>query len=463
MEIGKFVISVLLAMIILPVIFLAFMYFPANKIFFIVIVSFALTLSVFIGSQKTFLAIFAFLIVFNLKFQQLYLFSIKGANVYPIDIAIIALLFCFAFDFLKSRRLYFTPDKSSKIFLLFLIWNALAVLRGFYSFGYHAIGESRWYAFPVIFYFFVVAIFDNREKIASLMKWFMWLIILMLIVHFLDFYIIGHVLVSTGRRTFRFITSYESLIISFALLALIVSNMSRNVFLKGVVIKNVTLIALLAAVIFTQHRSVWVAMAAGLVYACLLLRRLSIKLVLAGIVVLLLMVFLAPFIENTLSVDIFESVRKSAAFITNPSSDPTGSWRVIGWKQEIEAAMKNPIFGQGLGGYSSWVANRKLLRVAVHNGYIMYFSKFGLIGCVLFFTGLFCWYRGMISYLRLEKNKLNKFLGQIILVCIFTHLIYSIFYSFSIFFWILLSMGTVLTQTNRHKDRCLAHDKGLGA
>ena len=108
--------------------------------------------------------------------------------------------------------------------------------------------------------------------------------------------------------------------------------------------------------------------------------------------------------------------------------------------------MKRPIFGQGLGGYSEWFDGQQWQRVAVHNGYIMHLSKFGIVGLLLLFTSLVRWYAETSKYVRIEKNSYYKLLGYAIQISVFMHLIYAFFYDFTIFFWILLAIGTVLAR-----------------
>ncbi len=121
--------------------------------------------------------------------------------------------------------------------------------------------------------------------------------------------------------------------------------------------------------------------------------------------------------------------------------------------------MKHPIIGEGLGGYSKWFYGHTLQRVAVHNGYIMYFSKFGIIGLLLLLTGVAFWYIEMHRYVRMESDRYYKLLSFAIQICVFMHLIYAFFFDFTIFFWVLLAAGTILTRKLGHGRLVAGYNK----
>ena len=133
----------------------------------------------------------------------------------------------------------------------------------------------------------------------------------------------------------------------------------------------------------------------------------------------------------------------------NPEEDGTASWRLTAWRQEMIKSKRNPFIGGGLGGYSEWFDGQQWLRVKVHNGYIMTFSKFGIAGLFLLFAGLFFWYKEMNLYVKYEIDFFYKLIGIALQVTIIMHLIYAAFYDFTLFFWILLGIGSVLFSLNR--------------
>ncbi len=134
----------------------------------------------------------------------------------------------------------------------------------------------------------------------------------------------------------------------------------------------------------------------------------------------------------------------------NPESDATASWRLSAWRQELQKSKENPIIGEGLGGYSEWFDGKNWQRVMVHNGYIMTFSKFGAVGVILLFSSLFFWYKEMNQYIKVEKESHYKFIGIAIQVAVFMHLIYIVFYDFTMFYWILLGLGSSLIMNHKN-------------
>ena len=86
----------------------------------------------------------------------------------------------------------------------------------------------------------------------------------------------------------------------------------------------------------------------------------------------------------------------------------------------------------------------------VHNGYIMNFSKFGIVGFSLLFAGFFFWYREMNQYVKNEKEPYSKLIGMALQVAVFMHLIYIVFYDFTMFYWVLLGLGNALVMNHKN-------------
>ena len=392
--------------------------------------------------------------VFYTPFLQGHLFNIGSAKVYPGDLVMASLL---TFLFLRALHKGFPLiPRSTKLFSLLFVWGIVAIASGIPRYSYSAVGEARWYVLPMLYYFSVLVIFTDKRQVQLLVKWFLRFLSIMIVFHFVDFYLMGGkeripaVYWNDYRTLFRFVNATEAWLLAFVLVSLLLFYIvgearKRKVFLYLV------FGALLAIIVITQHRSVWLATAIGL---GLTARLVAVRFIFKGLPVqsillinaaLLSLVFFS-FIAGSLGGNIYEHIAKSASFFQDPLDDPTGSWRLKAWQSELETAMKRPIFGQGLGGYSEWFDGQQWQRVAVHNGYIMHLSKFGIVGLLLLFTSLVRWYAETSKYVRIEKNSYYKLLGYAIQISVFMHLIYAFFYDFTIFFWILLAIGTVLAR-----------------
>ncbi len=411
--------------------------------FLFLVVVFFLTTLLIINPRKIFILFFGGLILFYFPFQQGLLFTVGGAKIYFGDLVLASLLFFLLLRLLVRGFANLPLHKSTILFLLFFIWGIVAVIRGIPSYSYSAVGEARWYIFPMIYYFFVITMFKNRQEIRYLINWVIKFIVIMVFFRFIEFFSFGGNEGLVGQASFRFLNSVEALLLSFLFVSIYLF------FISGGIKKHKPTVILFLSTLFVvliigQVRSVWVAMSVGIIAAYILLKKISIR----GIIIsigLLSLTLLVPIIGNFIDEDVYATLARSAIFLQNPREDPTGSWRLRGWRQNFEEAMKQPILGEGIGRYSEWFDGHKWQRVAVHNGYIMNFLKFGLVGFLLLFIGLFYWYAEMRRYVRVESDRYYKFMGYAIQICVITHLIYTLFYDFTIFFWILLAAGTILT------------------
>jgi len=390
--------------------------------------------------------IFLYYVIIAILFYEWFLeyivFTIGSAKVYPIDLVVISLLFYVLFNSLiKSNNKLFII-KSNIFFILYLIWGFIAILRGIPKYGYSAIGESRWYVNNIIFYLFILYSFKNKSDIKWFLKKMPLIITVMLLINFISFYFLGGNIGAQGRWAFRFIFATRALITSFLLITVYYLYLNNEVKINNIFL-YFFLFILTLIVIITQHRSVWIASVVGVIYIYLYKKKGLIKGFLPILISFILLISSAPIIGEYIGFSVNKNIEKSAKFIENPVEDPTGHWRITGWKQELAKAYSHPILGAGLGGYSYWFVNGYWTRVAIHNGYIMMFSKFGLIGVVLFFLGVFFWFRETKEYINNIDKKININIAVAIRILVIMHLIYAMFYDFTMFFWILLGIGSV--------------------
>lgn len=409
-----------------------------------------LTVLLIINPQKTFIFFTGGLILFYFSFIQGYLFSIGNAKVYLCDLVIASLfIFLIIRIFLKGNSVLFL-QKSTRVFFLFFIWGIIAIIRGIPSYSYSAVGEARYYVLPMLYYFFVVIIFRDRERIKFLIKWITGFFAIMVLLRFFEFFFFGGNKGLSGYKAFKFLNATEALLVGFFLVSLfmfLISGKIRKYKFPVYVILSILILVMIIA----QVRSAWVATAGGLIASHIVLRKMSIRAIVSIALALLLLILLAPFLGNFIGEDVIETLKSSAVFLKHPEKDRTTPWRLMGWQQELQTAMQNPIFGEGLGRYSEWLDDqRKWQRVAVHNGYIMNISKFGFIGILLLLWAIIHWYVEMRRYSQIESDRYYKFLGYAIQVCVFIHLVFAFFYYFTVFFWILLGAGTAVAR--RHNS-----------
>jgi len=420
------------------------------------------TLFIFIKPRVAFYLVLGSLMAFFEPLTQVSLLNVGNANVYGSDLMMVSLSIYLMQRFLRQKlSLYPASVRWASIFFL---WGILSIIRGIPYYGYRAIGEARWYVImPLLCYYFVLLNFNNKQQIREIMKVGLDLLIVTLVVRIVAFYILG------GRQSewwpfdpedprseFRFIGATTNLLVAWALILLLLfyvfGKLRKSHFMVYILFG-----LLLASIIIPQTRSVWISTATGVLILILFVgfhftRRgipLQGTLFLASVVFLILV--FSPLIVSFIGEKLLDSIIWSTSFLQNPTSDPTGSWRLLGWQQELEKAMQQPFLGQGLGGYSEWFDGQKWQQVAVHNGYIMHFSKFGILGLTLIFMMLVFWYKEIAKYIRLEKDGYYKLLAFGFQICILMDLVFAFFYEFTVFFWILIAICTALVRGHQHE------------
>jgi len=403
--------------------------------------TFMFTLFLFIKPRVAFYFVLGSLMAFIEPLSQAVLFTVGVSKIYGCDLIMISLFFYFAGHLLIHQRFPWHPA-SVRWFSMLFLWGLFGILRGIPQYGYRAIGEARWYVImPLLCYYFVLLNFNHKQQIREIMKVGLGLLIFTLIVRLVAFYILG------GRQSewwpfdpedprskFRFIGATTNLLVAWALILLLLFYMLGEL-KKYHFMVYIVFGVLLAAIIIPQTRSVWISTATGILILVVFVgfRFIRRGLPLQGIFLtsaFFLIVLLFPLIAGFIGGELVNTIFQSASFVQNPTSDPTGSWRLLGWQQELERAMQKPFLGQGLGGYSEWFDGQKWQQVAVHNGYIMHFSKFGILGLVLLFIALVSWYKEITKYVRLEKERYYKLLAFCFQICVFMDFVFAFFMIF---------------------------------
>ena len=248
------------------------------------------------------------------------------------------------------------------------------------------------------------------------------------------------------RSGYQFIGAAEALILAFIFISLFLLLILQK---KHSMYTYIYLLITLLILIIVQHRSVLVAITITSIFICLWFYKSSPKLLISLIIIFTITLFFIN--TSSFYMTFIQSINNSLTFLSDPYKDASGSWRLTGWTQRLKQVWeKDPVFGEGLGGYSEWYVGNTLLRVAVHNGYIMNFAKFGLLGIFLLLGTILCWYKEMITYVIEEIDINYRYLGYVTMFCVLAHCVFTFFYEFTIFFWIFLGIGTVLKKQSAY-------------
>jgi len=420
----------------------------SDKYFFLTII---LTVSLLVlwKPKNLFLLSVGGAILFYHPFLLEVLFQVGNAKVYTQDLLFAAMTIYLVVQAICKYRSDVFKLKSNRFFILFFLWGLLSIVRGYPHYGFSAIGESRWYVLVILYYFFILFSFHYKKDVPWFLNWMAFFISVMIIEHFVLFFFFGGDVGKIGRSAFRFINATETLLIAFLMIFLFLFYLTRRRKISILWLNVILFFILSSIIIVVQTRSVWLATAGGLFAVYIFIKEKSVRgLVSIGLAIFLLFSII-PFMDQFVGADISATLKQRAMFLQSPEDDATASWRLNAWQQELQRSKDNFIIGEGLGGYSEWFDGQRWQRVAVHNGYIMTFSKFGIAGLFLLFVGLFFWYKEMNQYVKNEKEPYYKLIGMALQVAVFMHLIYTTFYDFSVFFWILLGLGSSIIMNQK--------------
>ena len=416
-----------------------------------------LTLLLSVRPQATFKAIMTGFILAYAPFQQR-LFDISGLNISALDIVLVSLsLYLGLTLIIKPWDSAAMKQTSYRVVLVFFIWGLLAILRGIPEYGPSAIGEARFSVLLILFYFFIIRVYTDQSSLKDLVKWITVLTCLMAISHACIFYVWGPVEFLVGdlgdetlflRASFHFLGAAEAM-----LLACIAIILYALVFGQGIQ-RRVGLLALIFGFVFLllvmlQIRSVWLALAAGLVLLPLIDRKIHLSRLLGGVYFLVLGLLLIASLSSVgrLPLNLTTSLADSAEFLADPEADATGSLRLYIWQETIKDVSRNPLFGASLGGYfENTDANGSVINIPLHNGYLGILAKQGLIGLLLYLLGLVFWFFETVRLARLEKDRQYQLLLRAFATCIAMFLVYAFFFDLSADFWIFLGIGTALVR-----------------
>ena len=387
-------------------------------------------------------------ILFYDQFFNGLLFQVGNAKVYANDLLMAAMMTYLVVQIVLKNKSQIFKLKSTIFFVLFFLWGLLSIARGYRTYGFSAIGESRWYVLIIFYYFFILFSFHQKKDVFWFLKWLAYFIPAMIIEHFVLFFFFSDNVGRIGRSVFRFINAIEGLLVAFLFIFLFLIYLSHRRRISKL-LYNSMFIVLLSIIIVIQHRSVWLATAGGLFAVYILIKKKTVR----GLVSIALAIFLlfsiTPLIDQFVGSNISATLKESVLFLQSSEEYGTGSWRLTAWRQELQRSKENPIIGEGLGGYSDWFDGQNWQRVMVHNGYIMTFSKFGIVGVFLLFSGLFFWYREMNQYIKDEKEPYYISIAMALKAAVFMHLIYIVFYDFTMFYWVLIALGSSIIMNHK--------------
>jgi hypothetical protein len=245
--------------------------------------------------------------------------------------------------------------------------------------GKSSLGEARKFYF---FFFFPLLAFLSIKTFNDLRT-------LLLLIFFLAlaFLMTSLFRLIMGSSTRGLANAQMALFFLFTTFSILMFHINGRVILNPIV--DIIVLGLcLTMITLTQHRSVLVAAAFGLVLMYVLSRN---KILFISKMSFALITIFAVIGLILSSVPAFERLTiERLSGIINPQSDNTASWRMKGWSHQMDkllASSKDLLFGQGLGSYyrafNEGVQRAKNMNDP-HNAYFQTITNFGLLGLVIY-------------------------------------------------------------------------------
>gem|GEM_PF-5241955 len=296
-------------------------------------------------------------------------------HILPMDLAtfftVIHLTFSAAF-----RSKDFASSLKENIFLtIFILLIGIYIVACTSLYGKSAIGEGRklgaYFFFPLLTMVSIKEPKDLRQLISTL---------IFVAAFSATVSIVG---IFVSKTIYKVISAEACLNLTLVAFSILVLNINGIIVIKRSLDKFMILMFFML-VFLNQHRSVWLA---GMVGFILLLRLYRIQILSFQRIVYALILISGLFITAIIiKPDFGSSLVSSFQGFTDPSSDRTASWRMEGWKQQIDRVVrtKKVIFGEGVGGYYSWIDRGVEITVSPHNGYVQIFLKMGLVGLTIY-------------------------------------------------------------------------------
>jgi hypothetical protein len=244
--------------------------------------------------------------------------------------------------------------------------------------GKSALGEARKAYF---LFFFPLLTFLSIKTSNDLRR-----LILLTLFLTLAFLTISFVRFRTVEYARALANAQMSLVFLFTIFSILIFHANGRAIL-GPIIDIIVLGFCLIFIVLTQHRSVVIGAAFGLLLICVLAQNKTLFFAKMSFAALACFAVIGIILSNT--PDFEAAAAKRLSGIINPSSDHTGSWRMKGWSRQLDDLLiKNDLlFGQGLGGYyQAFNAFEKkgVSMVEPHNAYVQIITHFGLVGLVIY-------------------------------------------------------------------------------
>jgi hypothetical protein len=352
----KFSPALILALYVLPSLIVLFYYYPMALVALWFVLAFVVN---FFPNMMNEVGSF-----FLIPMDPAYFFSVVFLSIYA----------------LARSKEFIRAIKANPFLTIFLAVILVYILMYMPLHGKSALGEARKGYF---LFFFPLLIFLSTKTCRDLRR-------LMLLIFFLTLSLLTVSLIRfTTLSSLKEAANAEmSLVFLFMIFSILIFHRNGKVFLGRII--DITILAFCFTLIaLTQHRSVLITIAFGILLMCVLsqnkmlfIPKIGFGLITLLVVMTIILSYIPEFERKTI---------ERLNGIINPYSDNTASWRLRGWTSQFNAFSTNDLLlGQGLGSYyrafnsSNKYAPITERQVAPHSTYVQTIANFGLLGLVIY-------------------------------------------------------------------------------
>jgi O-antigen ligase len=288
----------------------------------------------------------------------------------------------FLITYLLTRGKEFIRAIKANPFLIVL----LAIILGYILiympiYGKQSLGEARKvyfiFFFPLLTFLSTKSFNDPRRLL--FLTFFLTLALLTIC-------LVRFKTVSSMKET---ISAQMALVFLFTMFSIMIFHLNGRVILHRIV--DLAILGLcFTFVVLSQHRSVVIAAAFGLLLMCVLAQN---KILFFSRIGFASLAFFAVIgVILSLSPEFEDRTVKRLSGIINPYSDNTASWRIKGWSRQLGTLSTNDLLlGQGLGSYYQAFntfekrdTRAPRTMIEPHNAYVTIIANFGLLGLVVY-------------------------------------------------------------------------------
>jgi O-antigen ligase len=314
------------------------------------------------------------------------------------------------------------------LFLLVILSSAIICTP---LYGKLAIGEAR----KSFSYFLFPLLTALSTKESKNIRWLIFAVFIVAVYVSMQ----GYLTFIIDHFVRRAIAAEGALILLFTVFSILIIHMNDMIAVNRTV--DIILIGLfIPVIVLTQHRTVLIGGVFGLLLMFCLHRK---KMIFLAKALLLSIAFLTVMEIVFINLPTFEhSFTEALRGMIEPQSDQTGSWRMRGWRQQLNDLSANELLiGKGLGSYYLWFDRSVKNTVGPHNTYVMIILKLGLLGLVVYGLLVFSFFRKMFAIRnKLPPGPMRAYIEMSLLNFGAAHA-YMTGYDFSLIMLIFYAMG----------------------